>query len=144
MRGSREGTGGPPPKNHKILSILAILVRIPCKTTKLPSQHLMLGHRRPASETPLQWHFAGGPMMARLKWYLNPLSPHQQKRSQSWTPYETTFWIRACIYKETHTVTVCITGTALIIVFLPQKNLHFGGICDRRFQSSHYLRSSLP
>ena len=26
----------------------------------------MLSHRRPASETPLKWRFAGGPMMAHF------------------------------------------------------------------------------
>ena len=59
------GTGSPW-KITKILAILAILVRIPLKITKLPSQHLMLGHHRHASETPFKWRFAGGPMMARL------------------------------------------------------------------------------
>ena len=39
----------------------------------------MLGHHRHASETPFQWRFAGGPMMARLWWYLDPPSPHQLK-----------------------------------------------------------------
>ena len=29
-----------------------------------------------ASETPFKWRFADGPMMARFKWYLDPLSPH--------------------------------------------------------------------
>ena len=31
----------------------------------------MLGHHRPASDTPFQWRLAGGPMMVRLKWYLD-------------------------------------------------------------------------
>ena len=38
----------------------------PIKITKLPSQHLMLGHHRHASETPFKWRSAGGPMMARF------------------------------------------------------------------------------
>ena len=47
--------------------------------TKLPSQHLMLGHHLPASETPFQWRFE----MA-LRWraddglvkrYLDPQTP---------------------------------------------------------------------
>ena len=64
VRIQRGGQGVRTPlKNHKDI---AILVRIPCKTTKLPSQHSMLGHQRPASETPFKWRFAGGPMMARL------------------------------------------------------------------------------
>ena len=36
----------------------------PCKPTKLTSQHSVLGHHRPASETPFEWRFAGGPLMA--------------------------------------------------------------------------------
>ena len=36
------------------------------KITKLPSQHSMLGHNRPTSETPFKWCFAGGPLMIRL------------------------------------------------------------------------------
>ena len=38
--------------------------RIPWKITKLPSQNLMLGHHRPASETPFKWRFAGVPIIA--------------------------------------------------------------------------------
>ena len=50
----------------------------------------MFGHHRPASETPFKWRFACKPLMARLKCYLDPSSPHQlkhkqnKKRSQSW------------------------------------------------------------
>ena len=69
MRGSRRGEAGgpdPPDKSQKYRVSLAILVRIPCKSTKLPSQHSMLGQHRPASETPFKWRFAGGPMFARI------------------------------------------------------------------------------
>ena len=49
--------------------------------TKLPSQHSMLGHQRPASVMPFKWHFVGEPMMARFKfsdnWVLSP--PHELK-----------------------------------------------------------------
>ena len=41
----------------------------------------MLGHYRPASETPLKWRVAGRRMMAHLEWYLNPLSPYQLKKT---------------------------------------------------------------
>ena len=36
------------------------------------------------------WRFAGGSLVARLLWYLDPLfSPHQLKKScQSWTPLD--------------------------------------------------------
>ena len=99
-----------PLKNHKIYGFLAILVRIPCKTTELKSQHSVLRHHRPASETPFKWRFAGGSMMARLKWHLDPLCPNQLKkkkknkqiktRKKSWTPSEKTFLIRACRESE--------------------------------------------
>ena len=51
----------------------------------------MLGHQRPGSETPFKWRFAGGPMMAHLYRYLDPLSPHKlKKRYQIWTPSDKT------------------------------------------------------
>ena len=77
-RGGDRRCGPPTPKNYKNLGFLAIMVRIPWKITKLPSQHSMLGYHRPASET--KWRFAGGPIMARFLWYLDPLSPHQGKK----------------------------------------------------------------
>ena len=42
----------------------------------------MLGHHRPASETPFKWRFAGGPMMALFKCYLDPLCPHRKKKKK--------------------------------------------------------------
>ena len=37
------------------------------KSKKLPSKHsILLGHHRPASETPFEWRFAGGPIMIRF------------------------------------------------------------------------------
>ena len=39
-------------------------------------------HHRHASETPFKWRFAGGPMMARLKWYLDPAYPHQNLKKK--------------------------------------------------------------
>ena len=102
MRGSRGGQGGlpPPPENHKNIVFLAIQVRIPWQITK----HSMLGHHRHASKMPFKWHFAGGPMLARLKVYLDPPSlppliqnKQQQKKLQTWTPYDKTLWIRACL-----------------------------------------------
>ena len=59
QRGDR-GSGPPHPwKNTKIKHFLSILVRIPRKITKLPSQHSMLGHYRPASETAFGVSLAG-------------------------------------------------------------------------------------
>ena len=31
----------------------------------IPSNHLIAGHHWPASETPFEWRFAGGPIVAR-------------------------------------------------------------------------------
>ena len=67
--GSRRGGGGgmgsrpPPPAPEKLQNIgfLCNTVSDPLKTKKLPSQHSMLGHHRPASETPFQWRFTGWP-----------------------------------------------------------------------------------
>ena len=66
MRGFRGG--GPEPlhlENHKAIGHLAILVQFPWKITKLPSQHSF------------KWRFAGGLMVARFYWYLDPLFPLQ-------------------------------------------------------------------
>ena len=68
MCGSRGGTGGPGPswKITKNIGFLSKTGPDPLKIAKLPSQHSMLGHHWPASETPLKlkWRFAGGPLMA--------------------------------------------------------------------------------
>ena len=99
--GGGQGVRIPENSQHHRVSFLAILVRIPWKITKLPSQHSMLGLNRPASETQCKWRFAGWPIRARFKWCLDPLSPHQRKqikqtkRGQSWTPSDNIFWILA-------------------------------------------------
>ena len=41
----------------------------------------MLGHHMATSETSFKWRFAGEPLMARLLWYLDPLSPHQLQKN---------------------------------------------------------------
>ena len=94
MCGSREGGQGvqtpppplenyknPPGKITKNIGFLSNTGPDPLRITKLPIQHLMVGHHRPVSETPLKWRLAGGPLMARLKWYLDPSSPHQTKKN---------------------------------------------------------------
>ena len=65
----------------------------------IPSLHSMLGHQRHASETPFKWRFTGGPMYARrFYWHLEHLIKKQKNNTtQSWTPSEKTFWIRACV-----------------------------------------------
>ena len=93
MRGSRgwgAGHADPPPplNNHKNIGFLSNTGPDPQKITKLPSQHLMLGHHWPVlvSGTPFKWRFAGGPMMARFKCFLESLSPHQKnpKKTKRW------------------------------------------------------------
>ena len=59
-------------KNHKNLGFLSNTGPEPLKNHKATKPDLMLGHYWLASETP--WHFAGGPMMARLFWHLDPPS----------------------------------------------------------------------
>ena len=87
MCGSRGGTGGPdppPPEKSQKYSFIAILGRIRWKSTRLPSQHSMLGHHRHASETRHIVVFGS-----------SLLSLTKKKRCQSWTPSGKTFWIRA-------------------------------------------------
>ena len=52
--GGGGGVGGPdtPLKYHKNIGFLSNTGPDPLKITKLPSQHSMLGHHRPASESP--------------------------------------------------------------------------------------------
>ena len=60
-------SGPPPPlKNHKNIGFLSNSGPDPLKTTKLPSQHSMLGYHQHTSETPFKWRFAGRPIMAHL------------------------------------------------------------------------------
>ena len=63
-----EGIGVPdPPPPGKSQSYRAPLANChPKKIKKLPSQHSMLGHHRPASETPFKWVFAVRPLMAHF------------------------------------------------------------------------------
>ena len=96
--GGGGGRGPDPPEKYKNIGFLSNTGPDPLKTTKLQIQHSMLGHDRPASETPFKWRFACGPLMARYWWYLDPSSPQQTKKklSNGWTPSDKTLWIRAC------------------------------------------------
>ena len=90
MRNHRGNRGsGPLLKSHKNIGFLSNTGPDHEKITKLPSQHSMLGHHRHASETPFKWRFAGGPMMVRSQWYLDPPSAHQlrtkPKKNVNWT-----------------------------------------------------------
>ena len=89
LGGSRGGGGGagvrtPPLKNHNTIGFPSNTGLGPLIISRLPSQHSMLDHQRYDSETP----FVGGPMLARLWWYLDRLSPRQlrKKRCQSRSP----------------------------------------------------------
>ena len=82
MGGSREGDGGPdtppppPLKNHKNIGFPTKCDPDPLKITKLSSQHSMVSNYRRASETPFQWRFASGLIMAHLYsgiWILSPI-----------------------------------------------------------------------
>ena len=42
----------------------------------------MLGQHRHTSKTPFKWCLAGGPMIACLYWYLDPSSPHHEKKQK--------------------------------------------------------------
>ena len=50
-----EGEGCGPMGNNNTIGFLSNTGSEPTKLAKLRSQHLMLGHNRPASETPFQW-----------------------------------------------------------------------------------------
>ena len=100
------GTGGPdPPPPRKITKNIGFLSNTdpePLKITKLPSQHSRLGQHRPASETPLKWRFAGGPLMARHSGICILPSLIKLKKKinvlKVGTPSDKTFWIRACLF----------------------------------------------
>ena len=129
MGRSRLGVWTPPPpppppplKNHKNIGFLAILIQIPVKATKpaFNGGPLSTCQENTISrvqsfqwwaiiDTPAKHHFKGtiismafccGSMIACLKWYLDPTSPHQlknNKKGQSWTPSDKAFWICACV-----------------------------------------------
>ena len=64
----KRGWGGGGWKSQKYRVSWQYRSRSPKKITKLPSQHSTLSHHRHASETPFQWLFAAGPMMAPLNY----------------------------------------------------------------------------
>ena len=90
MCGSRGGGGGgggqgirtpPPPEKSQKYRFLSNTGLDPLKITSQASIQC-LGHHQHASGTPFKWCYAGGSMMARLKWYLfglDPLSPLKNK-----------------------------------------------------------------
>ena len=94
QRGGGQGVRTPPPlENYKNKGFISNTGPDPLKITKLPSQHSMLGHHRPASEgvslAGRWWPANSGiwilPLFIKLK---------KKNRCQSWTTSEKTFWIR--------------------------------------------------
>ena len=68
MDGSRGGGGGaegldPPTEKSQNIGLLSNTGPDPLKITKLPSQHSMLGHHRPSSETTFKWRADDDPFI---------------------------------------------------------------------------------
>ena len=96
MCGSRRGDRGfghpHPLKNHNNIGFLSDIDPIFLKKFNCAKPAFNVG------PSPARQRHAGGPIIAHLKWYLDPLSLHQvKKRCQSWTPSDETLWIRACL-----------------------------------------------
>ena len=85
------------------------------KITKLPSQHSMLGHHRPASETPFKWRFAGRPMMAYKLWYLDPLSPQLKRKLIKFGPPLTNFLDPHMKHESFKLTTNCVKQSSDVI-----------------------------
>ena len=115
MCGSRGGGGdrgsGPPEKSQKY-RVLSNTGLDPLKITNLRSQHSMLGHHRPASETSFKWRFSwraddGPPVVLFGSSFPSSKKKKKKKkkkkRCQSWTPSGKTFRIRACLTGCAHT-----------------------------------------
>ena len=84
---------GPEGAGWKITKYIGFLINTGPDPPVKPSQHAILGHHRPASETPsmaFRWR-AGGPMISRFWWYYDHLFPRHQIKKTS----DKTFWIRA-------------------------------------------------
>ena len=73
---------GPPLKNHKYIGFLSNTGPNLLKNHKATKPEFNIGQSS-ARQTPFKWRFAGGPMMAHLKWYLAPISPHQSTIKKS-------------------------------------------------------------
>ena len=46
----------------RTIHVLVCIIEVPIE----PSRHTVSVHHRPASETPLEWRFAGGPIVYRF------------------------------------------------------------------------------
>ena len=100
MCGSRGGGGGgggrwsgPRPllKNHRNIGFHSNSGPDPLKKHKATKSALNVGPlaaRTRNRHLNFKWRFAGGPMLVRILWYLDPLSSQQlkkKKKPQSWT-----------------------------------------------------------
>ena len=76
----------PPPKHHKYIGFLSDTGQEPLKNHKVAKQAYNVGPSSTLQRSAIHmvfrwnWRFAGGPMMVRLKWYLDLLSPNQLKK----------------------------------------------------------------
>ena len=95
----------PPPKIRKSIGFLSNTGLDHLKIIKLPSQHSMLGHHRPASETAFRWRADDGPLIVAF----GSSPPHQIKKQKQKTskldtspppPPDQTFWIRASMLTD--------------------------------------------
>ena len=114
------GVRTPPPGKSQNLGFLSNTGPDHLKNPELLSQPSILGHYLHASKTPFKWRFAGGSMMAHLKWHLFGSSLPSKKRSQSWTTSDKTFWIRACFpnsveAKSHHPSQTCIQSNEFLV-----------------------------
>ena len=75
MGGSRGGHRGPDPplKNRKNIGFHSKHPDLQ-KKHKATKPAFNVGPSQHTSKTPCKWPFAGGPMLARILWYLDPLS----------------------------------------------------------------------
>ena len=71
-RGGGKGSGHPPPlKYYNNIGFLSNTGSAPLKNHKASEPIFNVGPSSAPSETPFQWGFAGGPMMARLNGILS-------------------------------------------------------------------------
>ena len=74
------------PENHKYIGLFSNSGPDPLKNQEATEPAFNTG---PSSS--LKWRFAGRPMLARLKWYLDPPIPHQLKKRKK-TIYNLLGW----------------------------------------------------
>ena len=78
QRGGGGGLEEDPLEKLKTIGSLAILVTIPWKLAKLPSQHSMLGRNWPPNEKPFQWRWRAHNSPLSTKTFYDPHISFQQ------------------------------------------------------------------